>query len=76
MTPEDIKEKIMAEMDSAKTNEMVRIEKITGRSMLEILAPHRTSREIMEDIAISQPTVSIWRKKLGIVPDYKLGAHK
>ncbi len=70
---EEKKEKYKQHNDrKGKTPEMVRAEKRIGRPIEEILDGGRHAKEVARELGITLPTVSNWRKRLGITSDYFL----
>ena len=66
-----IRQRLELEIDTGYTPAMRRIEKETGRSLYELLAPHKTSREIKGELGIPQSTVTKYRRILGIESIFK-----
>ena len=64
-----LRERVEKELRENYTQEMRRIEALTGKSLLVILAPNRWSKDIEQELHIRQSTVSMWRKRLGIKVD-------
>lgn len=60
-----------AEARKVYTRDMKQVELLTGESLFELLSPEKKGHEIAEALGISEGAVSIWRKRLGIIPDHK-----
>ena len=65
-----LRQRVIDEINSKYTPQMRQIEDRTGRSLVELLAPHRLSSEIENELGIAQSTVSKYRRILGIVSLY------
>lgn len=53
-----------------KTPEMEKAEERLGRPIEELLDGSRNAKEVARELEITLPTVSNWRKRLGIKSDY------
>lgn len=53
-----------------KTPEMGKAEERLGRPIEELLDGSRNAKEVARELEITLPTVSNWRKRLGIKSDY------
>lgn len=55
---------------TGKTPKMILLELKFGEYMEEMLSAEKLGEDIVEKLGVDKGTVSRWRKRLGIVPEY------